>query len=56
MSWKITVSHIDEKTGEYIANEATVTDESVKSSNFDALDRAFEEITNELERAVKENT
>ena len=54
MTWKITVSHVDEKTGEYVFNQAIVTDESVENSSLDSLDLAFEKITEELNLRIKE--
>lgn len=54
MTWKITVSHVDEKTGECISNQAILTDESVENSNLDLLDLTFEKITDELNLRINE--
>ena len=55
MTWIIRVEHIDEKTGECISSRADIEDESVKNSNLDALDLAFQKITDELNAQLKEN-
>lgn len=56
MTWKIKVEYIDDKTGEYMYNEASLTDLVVNRSNLDALDLAFQQLTDELNLKIQETS